>query len=72
MGLLLSFALLGGCKSSTVSDMRSGAQGEACNQGCDSAETECNDKCKQQADKTACELACKVTRDKCADDCKKK
>lgn len=45
---------------------------EACNTGCDTAQTECTDKCKEEgANKDACELACKAARDKCAEDCKK-
>lgn len=60
------------CKSTTVpADVGNAAQGEACNSGCDKAQSECVEKCKEDVNKEACEVACKAARDKCAEDCKK-
>lgn len=70
MVLFVAAAFAGGCKSSTMADVKSGAKKEACNTSCDEAKAECVEKCSEEADQDACKLACDAARDKCAKDCK--
>lgn len=70
LALFVLGALAGGCKSSTMNDVTTGAKNEACKTSCDEAKTECFNKCTAEADQDACKIACDVAKEQCVKECK--